>query len=310
MDGKPRIRVDRTGLDAGPLQPLIDSFDLYLSAQRKSPRTIRTYTEAARWLAGVHLLAAGITDWDDVTRQDIQRWIAHLAGTYSGSYASNQFRALQQFFRWYAEEDPDFPRRNPMAGMKPVKVDEDPVPVFTEGELKALIATCKGPGFRNRRDGAVLRLFRDTGIRLEELAKLGTADLNLKAREASVTGKGGKPRTVKFTSGTAVALDRYLRMRAGREHAAGKALWLGLRGPMTDSGIYQTVKRRGREAGVEVHPHKFRHHFSHTWLDVGGAEGDLMELNGWESTQMLQRYGRSARSARARRHYDQVMGDG
>jgi integrase/recombinase XerD len=44
------------------------------------------------------------------------------------------------------------------------------------------------------------------------------------------------------------------------------------------------------------------------FLDRGGAEGDLMELNGWSSPQMLQRYGRSARSARARRHYDDIMG--
>ena len=34
----------------------------------------------------------------------------------------------------------------------------------------------------------------------------------------------------------------------------------------------------------------FRHHFSHAWLDNGGAEGDLMELNGCTSPQMLRRY--------------------
>jgi integrase len=88
------------------------------------------------------------------------------------------------------------------------------------------------------------------------------------------------------------------------------ALWLGMHGgPMTVSGIYQMIERRGREAGVEVNPHKFRHTFSHNWLDNGGAEGDLMGLNGWPSPQMLARYGRSARNARARRHYDGVMGD-
>ena len=52
---------------------------------------------------------------------------------------------------------------------------------------------------------------------------------------------------------------------------------------------------------------KYRHHFSHTWLDRGGPEGDLMELNGWTSPQMLRRYGASARSARARRTYDRIM---
>jgi hypothetical protein len=48
-------------------------------------------------------------------------------------------------------------------------------------------------------------------------------------------------------------------------------------------------------------------HFSHTWLDRGGAEADLMELNGWSSPQMLRRYGASAGSARARRSYDRIM---
>jgi hypothetical protein len=61
-----------------------------------------------------------------------------------------------------------------------------------------------------------------------------------------------------------------------------------------------------RGQGVPV---PFRHHFSHTWLERGGAERDLMELNGWTSPQMLARYGASARSARARRTYDRIMDD-
>ena len=32
-----------------------------------------------------------------------------------------------------------------------------------------------------------------------------------------------------------------------------------------------------------------------------------MELNGWSSPQVLERYGASARGARARRSYDRVM---
>ena len=63
------------------------------------------------------------------------------------------------------------------------------------------------------------------------------------------------------------------------------------------------------QCGVNAFPHRFRHHFSHTWLDRGGPEGDLMELAGWASPQMLRRYGASARSARARRTYDRIMTD-
>ena len=69
------------------------------------------------------------------------------------------------------------------------------------------------------------------------------------------------------------------------------------------------LERRGRQCGINVFPHRFRHHFSHAWLDCGGAEGDLMELNGWTSPRMLRRYGASARSARARRSYDRIMAD-
>jgi hypothetical protein len=44
-------------------------------------------------------------------------------------------------------------------------------------------------------------------------------------------------------------------------------------------------------------------------IGQGGAEGALMELNGWAAPQMLRRYGASARSGRARRSYDRVMED-
>jgi integrase/recombinase XerD len=43
-------------------------------------------------------------------------------------------------------------------------------------------------------------------------------------------------------------------------------------GPMTASGIYQLIGRRGRKAGVEVNPHKFQLTFSHNWLDNGGPK--------------------------------------
>ena len=79
-------------------------------------------------------------------------------------------------------------------------------------------------------------------------------------------------------------------------------------GTVSGSGAYPQTHRsapRDTDHGQIV----ARLRFSHTCLDRGGAEGDLMELNGWASPQMLQRYGGSARSARARRHYDLIMRD-
>jgi site-specific recombinase XerD len=299
----------RRNLDAGPFTAMIRSFELHLRAERKSDKTIRTYTEAALWLAAEYLLPAGLAGWAEVKARHVQEWVVLLLGRYSDQYANNQHRALQQFFKWYATEDPDEPRTNVMANLKPPKLGDKLVPVFTPDELAALLATCKGGGFQCRRDAAVISLFRDTGVRLAELASLRAEDISLAGREATVTGKGDKQRTVKFTYDTARALDRYLRERARHREANRAALWLGVRsgGPMTASGVYQMIERRGAQAGVAVNPHKFRHTFSHNWLDNGGAEGDLMELNGWSGPQMLARYGRSARSARARRAYDRIM---
>jgi site-specific recombinase XerD len=299
----------RRDLGAGPFQPLIDSFELHLLAERKSPKTIRTYTEAAQWIAAAQLRPARVAGWAAVTTRDVERWIATLAARYSATYTNNQFRALQQFFKWHATEDPADPRANPMAGLRPPKIDEKVVPVFTAAELAALLAICKGGGFEARRDHAILSMFRDTGMRLSELAGMELRDIDLRTREGIVTGKGARQRLIRFGYETARALDRYLRERNRHKQAHSARLWLGIRnrGPMTASGIYQMTARRGAQAGVAVHPHKFRHHFSHTWLDRGGAEGDLMELNGWTSPQMLRRYGHSAASARARRSYDRIM---
>jgi integrase len=70
-------------------------------------------------------------------------------------------------------------------------------------------------------------------------------------------------------------LDRYLRVRPRHAQAHRSQLWLGVnnRDPLTANGIYQLIARRGKLCGVEVWPHRFRHHFSHTWLYRGGAEG-------------------------------------
>jgi integrase len=154
-------------------------------------------------------------------------------------------------------------------------------------------------------------VFTATGIRLSELAGLRDSDVDLWQREITVRGKGSKDRIVKIGHQAARSLDRYQRARSRHAQAWRAQLWLGAgnREPLTAAGIYQMIARRGRQCGLRVYPHRFRHHFSHTWLDRGGPEGDLMELNGWTSPQMLRRYGASARSARARRTYDRIMPD-
>jgi site-specific recombinase XerD len=205
-----------------------------------------------------------------------------------------------------------------MTGLQPPRVPQNLVPVFTSAELSRLEHACAGRSYAQRRDAAIIAVFKATDIRLSELAGIRYdpgdprhGDVDVWQREITVRGKGGRARIVKITYDSAWTLDRYIRVRARHVQACRAQLWLGVndRGPLTASGIYQVIARRGAQCGVEVFPHRFRHHFSHTWLDRGGPEGDLMELNGWTSPQMLRLYGASVRSARARRTYDRIRDD-
>ena len=146
----PKLRSrQRKPLVAAVFQPEISSFRLALCAEGKAAKTVRNYTEAVQWFAAAHLIPRTLrTRWEQVTGPDIQRWMVWLLGRYSSSYASNQYRALQQFFKWWAgeEELPD-----PMARLRPPKVIGTLIPVFTSVELSKLERTCQGRSFAQRR---------------------------------------------------------------------------------------------------------------------------------------------------------------
>jgi site-specific recombinase XerD len=204
-------------LDAGALQPEISSFGLYLAAEGKAARTVRTYVEAVAWFAAARLLPAGRTGWEQAGKHDLQQWMVWLLGRYSAAYASDQFRALQQFFKWLAAEEQI---GDPMAGLRPPHVPDQPVPVFADGDLARLERACAGRSFRQRRDAAMIAIFAATGIRLSELAGLRydpadprRSDIDLWHREITVHGKG-RTRIVKISYDAARALDRYLRVRS------------------------------------------------------------------------------------------------
>jgi len=241
---EPRFRQSKQ-LDSGIFQAEISSFALRLAAEGKAAKTIRTYTEAVQWFAAARLPGqASRASWEQVDSQDIQQWMAWLLDRYSSAYASNQYRALQQFFKWLAAEDE---LRDPMAGLQPPCVTEKLVPVFTGEELARLEQACAGRSFAQRRDTAIIALFKATGIRLAELAGLRydpgdprRSDIDLWQREITVRGKGGKDRIVKIGRQTALNLDRYLRARARHAQAWRPQLWLGAgnREPLTAAGIY------------------------------------------------------------------------
>ena len=275
------------------LTELLEDWRLHLVIRNLAPRTVETYLQTGMAYARFCDGRSGLT------RRDVEAYLAHL--TLSGAapgYLARTYQELKQFFEFLVAEE--VVEKNPFDRIQRPVVPPRPVPLLTDDEVQRLLAVCSGRSFEDLRDTAMIRLLLDTGLRSFELVSIRLDDLDFAARTIVVTGKARKTRAVVFGDKPALALRRYLRARNKHSRASDPRLWIGKKGPLTDSAVRQMLRRRGKKAGVDgLHPHRFRHQFAHDWLAAGGAEGDLMRLAGWSSRQMLERYGASAASQRA-----------
>ena len=201
------------------LAALLPDWSTHLRARNVAPSTIASYLRVGENLR-VYLVDVGMpTAVSGLTRDHLEAFLADLGDRVSPATTAKHYRSMQQLFRWLVEDGEI--TDSPMIRMRPPQVPEQPVDVFTDDELRALLKTCAGNTFENRRDTALLRMLIDTGIRAAELCGLGVLDLDAEQRVAHVMGKGRRGRTVPYGAKTADALRRYVRAFTHEGPAAG-----------------------------------------------------------------------------------------
>lgn len=281
------------------------SYRLALRARGLAERTVDLYLEALDDFTAFSAAHGHPVVVAEIRRAHVEAWVVDALEHRAPSTVNLEYRSLQQFWRWAIEDDET--AVDPMARMRPPRVPEKAARVLEPDAIGRLLAACAGGSLDDKRDKAIITLLADTGIRRGELAGLAVDDIDFEHSVALVSAgssKSRRSRAVPFGTRTAKTLDRYIRARRAHPAAARSELWLGLKGPMTVSGINQALNRRCRLAGLpRIGPHAFRHTFAHEYLADGGNEGDLMRLTGWKSRSMVDRYANSTAAARARAAY-------
>ena len=173
------------------------------------------------------------------------------------------------------------------ADVKAVQVVKPGPQALSDVERDRLIRAVTKSG--NLRDIAVIVTLAYAGLRVAELCSLKRRDVTMSDRkgELHVHGKGEKFRVVPLVREVRAALTAYLETQTDHE----VFLFMGQRGPLTDAGAYEIVKKYSALAKIECHPHTLRHGFATHYLrrNPGDLVG-LARLLGHESLDTTARY--------------------
>jgi site-specific recombinase XerD len=180
------------------------------------------------------------------------------------------------------------------------RTDDREIKFLTAEQLEKLLAEPDLEKTIGKRDRAILEFLFSTGLRVSELVALNRDQINLKSREFSVIGKGGKSRVVFITDTAARALKDYLTTREDEY----KPLFIRYRGPKPDKGnigeslrisvrsVERLVKKYVRKSGIPVDatPHTLRHSFATDLLVEGADLRAIQRLLGHKDVSTTQIY--------------------
>lgn len=145
--------------------------------------------------------------------------------------------------------------------------------------VAALLASCDENTLDGRRDRAILALLARLGLRAGEVAGLELDDLDWRAGEISVHGKGSRRERLPLPVDVGEALVAYL---DGRPRAGCRTVFLRLSAPITGlsvPGVTAVVYRACARAGLPpAGAHRLRHSAASAMLAGGGTLAEVGQV--------------------------------
>lgn len=256
-----------------PVDVLLDRFGGWLARERHlAPGSVASYRLRARGL--VERLAG--PDRIELERLDaalVRRYVVDVCPGLQRVSAKLTVVALRQLLNFlYAVGELDHPLSGAVPSVASTRLAGLPKRITSE-QVRRLLDACDRSTVIGRRDYAVVMLMARLGVRIGEVADLTLDDVDWRAGEITVRGKGRSQRLpLPHEVGDAIA--EYL--QDGRPADAGtRAVFLTTMPPprpMRRTGFAWIVVRAGERAGLgHVNAHRLRHTLASEML-AGGAD--------------------------------------
>lgn len=272
------------------MQPVLQRYWDHLRIERRlSVHTLSNYQRQLNQIVQI-FNANGITDWGQVTPSAVQFMLAQSRkqGLHEKSLAL-RLSALRQFFsylNWQGELN-----INPASGISAPKQGKHLPKNIDNEQIQQLLADdSKSP--IDLRDKAILELMYSSGLRLSELQGLNLNNINIRAREVRVVGKGNKERLLPFGRYASQAIQQWLKVRS-LFNPKDEALFVSQLGNrLSHRAIQKRVETWGRRQGLNSHlnPHKLRHSFATHMLEATSDLRAVQELLGHRHLSTTQIY--------------------
>jgi integrase/recombinase XerC len=216
----------------------------------------------------------------------VRKWIVYLMKqSYSSTSINRKLSALQSCFKFLIRQN--VIKKNPIRLLVGPKKSKS-LPYFVkEKDMNELLdEENKDDDFETIRNGLIMEMLYETGIRCSELVSIKNVDVDTDAMVLKVTGKRNKQRLIPFAELLKEKIINYSNVRAREVVKENDYFFVRKNGKeITSAIVYYQVKKQLSTIPTlsKRSPHILRHTFATSMLNDGAEISAVRDLLGHSS---------------------------